>query len=232
MSELRTCPSCGAQTSASVCEYCGTKIPAKKVYVEESIGKSFGFGDFAYDVIPFKATENQAVSVVRQRLSALQNQIKNEISELGRSYHGLSLNISEAKAVYVPFNALKNADKVKSLQCNGITKDLPRWFPTSLSGSIWENTTTNRPLLKQKNRELGRASIVVPIKENNPTNAGDDRFITVDDTVYLPFWVVNGQLGSSEFSAFVFAGGKEKPELINITTDDGNIKDVGKATGF
>lgn len=222
----RTCPSCGAEATGSVCEYCGTRIPEKTVELADILGNGATNEALSIHLIPFTATEKQAVSAVHQKLGSIQNQIKNELSKLGRGYKGISLSITETNAVYVPFNALKDADKVTSIVCNASTKDLPQGFPTSLSGRLWEKITNRVFYSDEISRQLSRASAVVAIKEGKPTNKGNDKFITVGETTYLPFWVIMGQIGSQTFRAFVLAGCRNAPELINIITTDGDIKNL------
>lgn len=221
----RTCPSCGAQSNGSVCEYCGTRIPEKTVDIADILGNGATNDVSSIDVIPFTATEKQAVSAIHKRLGSIQNQIKNELSELGRGYNGLSVSITETKTVYVPFNALKDANKVTSIICNANAKDLPQGFPTSLSGRLWEKIA-NRVYSDEKSRQLNRASAIVAIKDGKPTNKSDNKFIMAGETTYLPFWVIVGQLGSQTFRAYVLAGCKNAPELINIITTDGDIKNL------
>lgn len=228
MSELRTCPSCGAQSSASVCEYCGTKIPIKVASIENLIGERIGVNtDLRYDVIPFTATKEQARSAMHKKLGNIQNGIIYETSELGYKIKGLSVKITKSLAVYVPYSPLKNADKIKSLKCVGSIKELPQGFPSSLSGNLWEKMASSVIGKSDKNRELNRASILIPPKE---ATENADRFITVGDITYLPFWVIEGTIASKPFNAFIFAGGKEQPEVININIEGGNVKDLLRAT--
>lgn len=214
----RTCPSCGAETKGTVCEYCGTKIPSKRVTLKDN---TMGEHLSEIRVVPFTADKNQAINTARKNVNSIKREIEVELSNIGRSSNGLQVEIGSVESYYIPFNVLKEANKVKSLQCNCSQDELPRWFPSSISGRLWENHT-RFTLHTDKEKELSRADEIVEVRENAPTSS--ERFIIVEMIAYLPFWIVEGTMGEISFSIFVFAGNNGNPIVLNVLTDGKNLK--------
>lgn len=214
----RTCPSCGAEATGLVCEYCGTKIAVKKVNLKD---KAAGEHPSEIRVVPFTADKNQAISAARKIVNDIKREIDSDLSTIGRGSTGLSIDITSAKSYYIPANVLKDANKVKSLQCNCNQAELPRWFPTSISSTIWEKHA-RFTWSDDKEKELSRADEMVEVRENTP--ASSERFIVVEMIAYLPFWVVDGTMGEIPFSIFIFAGNNGSPIVLNVLTDGKNLK--------
>ena len=220
----RTCPNCGAEATGTVCEYCGTNIPARNVAKDVLASNNSNDDDsINFRVVPFIANQKQALSIVRKEINDAKAGIRYKVKEMGQTYRDLPVAFTETRSIFVPVNVMKDADKVVTLQCNCLQQSLPRWFPTSISGKLWKHHAYY-VFRDKEDTELNRADDIVEIKEAKPVS--NDKFIVVDEIAYIPLWVVEGMIDSKAFSAFVYAGDKDKPILVNLKTEEGNLKQL------